>query len=1062
MNLAEVIDPRNNVILMASAGTGKTFCLALRVISILLKEGNAPVKLYDSEGVKQTGFFQAESAHRIVCLTFTNKATAEMNNRIRKFLRGLVLYGSGELEEQHKQEIEGIFNLISAAIGLSVQEAAERAKAAEERIFKNPDILRIQTIDSFLSKILKQFPFEAGVRPDYTVLSGSALKKLEENAFSEGFGSRNHNEYLSLFDQYLSAFNQNRLGFIDRLRDIVSKLCDNITAYEYIIKNKRSLKELESLIVEAGEINGRGRAIVKKLLELINTEHPKLQDKRRYTAFALFSEFADGKGTAEEAFDIICKLDPKNVIKIYSIRDESAYIGCWKELEELITIRISLKSMIFLEFAKHLTGEVYDRMESEKALRSLLTYNDVQRKVYDLFNRTVSPLDNAHLYFRLDGRVSHLLVDEFQDTSHLQWEVLAPIAAEIMAGMGSEDKLGSFFCVGDQKQSLYRFRGAAPGFMNFIAERYKDWLKKEDLDKNRRSDRELVEFANELFMQADSFIGGEDTRTRFNYIPQTAHSGEDGYVRYEASNGKNRYDFTLEAVYELLSHNFAPKDIAILTPKWREGEKARAFLEENGVPAAVLREDVLSQRAAYQVIKGIVAYMHYGDDFSLYSFLYANPALGDCSEKFFRRSKANLNAQLAKSTGESIYKRIISLKGRFNITDRFPDSSLQEITALMDIIAQELASIINPLEFLEKFEELAEEAKLPADKPLNSYMNGSVSICTINHAKGLEFPAVILFDVNQKTVQTDAYFTCYEEDSPFASEIYKRHNLKDRNYAAEYYKVALQNEDCFVRLDVINKLYVAVTRAKHALYLFAEPNMGDTLDAHITKVFPASFRRGKLPEAAAGEMPPMEKGLETSALTKRMLYFSKYMLSAVKNPSELSAHPALAKFIHDRKEQESAEETPDSDLYATRDYGLLFHNAVFSLEDFTPVSVARAEAKAWKNYGGYMPVEDRLRLEKDLTLLTADKRFQRLIKERIVYREKALFYDNKLLVPDLYARGETDINLIDFKTSSPATHREEEYIKQIEVYKKALSAYYNLPVNGYLFYINYGVVVQSV
>ncbi|MDR2105321.1 MAG: UvrD-helicase domain-containing protein, partial [Deferribacteraceae bacterium] len=997
MNLIEVIDPRKNLILMASAGTGKTFCLALRVLTILLQKPFIDMELFDPEGLKTADVSKIESARRIICLTFTRKATAEMDKRIRRFLRGLVLYGSEELEEQYKQEIEDVFVLVSDALGgLDLQETTMRAKAAEERIFKNPDTLRIQTIDSFLSKILKQFPFEAGVHPDYTLLSEHALKKLEKSAFSEGFGSGGNERLITLFERYIAAFNFNRFYFIKRLQEFVTDLCNDITLYRDVINTRRSIKELEYLTDDCETFEEAFRIHIKQMLNLINTASPKQKDEKRYSAFSLFSKFVDGKLPIEEALSHVDKLKPLKVNALYPITDAALYNKHWQDVKELTANYISLKSELFLEFAKQLAGTVYDRLEAQKSRYSFLTYNDVHRKVYELFKRSEYPAENSHLYFRLDGKPTHLLVDEFQDTSHIQWEVLAPIAEEIMAGLGSEDKLGSFFCVGDQKQSLYRFRGAVPGFMNIIALRYKDWLNKEDLDKNRRSDRELVAFANELFREADDFIGGEG-ELRFNYIPQSAHSTELGFVRYMAGKANKRWEFMLEAVYELLAHNFAPKDIAILVPKWKKGETAKAILEENGIPASILKEEVLSQRAAYRVIKGLVSYMYYGDDFSLYTFLYTPPALGDYSEKFFGRAKASLNAMLAKSAEEAVYKRLLMLKGRFSIMDRLSESSLQEFTALMDIIAEQLPNIINPLEFLEKFEALAEEAALPPEKPQTSYMDGSVCICTINYAKGLEFPAVVLPDMEQKSSAADPTFNSQDISSPFVKDIHLLHSRERLKYTDEGYKSALEREECLIRFDIINKLYVAVTRAEHVLYLFAETGREGYLDTYITKVFPESFQKGRLAELEVAPPAFAEKGREGGALTKRLLYFSKYILSAVKNPIELSTQPILAKFIHERKE-ESVELYSDSDIYTTRDYGIAFHNAVFNLENFNVASAARAADIAWRNYGGYLEAGEKARLMQDLTILLANSDFQTFIKDRLIYREKALFYDNKLLV----------------------------------------------------------------
>jgi ATP-dependent exoDNAse (exonuclease V) beta subunit len=1067
MNLSEIVNPQNNVLLMASAGTGKTFNLALRAVAILLQGTAADVQFFDPEGLNEADTMRLETARRIVCLTFTRKATAEMNSRIRKFLRGLVLFASGTLDGERREEIAEVYNIISQSLGgISPQETAARAKAAEDRIFRDPNTLRIQTIDSFLGGILRLFPFEAGVRPDYSIAQNSLYEQMRRAAFAEGFAGRNRREdYTSFFDRYITLYEKHKsFGFIYDLEKFVKKLCDNIKEYEEIFKNRLSDGEVRGMLEDAESIEKALPIAARELFELINIDNPKKKDVRRYGHIPRVKKFLTGHAETEDVIDALYKLEPAETFKIYPFRDEEGYIQRWQRLKELMCMRAELKSALYLEFAKHLTGTVYDRLEAQKSRRTLFSYSDILHKVFDLFHRDEFPLDGQHLYFRLDGKISHLLIDEFQDTSYLQWEVLAPMAEEAMAGVGFGDKLGSFFCVGDQKQSLYRFRGAIPGFMGLVEAKYAGKLKREDLDKNHRSDKEIVAFANELFKGADLFIDGGE-RLKFDYIPQTAHSAMEGLVAYTVCDRKNRLELMLDAVYELLSHNFAPRDIAILTHTWNKGWEAREYLESRGIPAAIFNEETLAQKASYSIVKGLVTYMRYGDDFSLYQFLYTPPALGECSDVFFSRAKKILAAQLAKSAGAPVYKRIIALKGRFNIVDRLSPKTAEELAVLMDIIAQKLSDIINPLEFLEKFEILAEDTKLSADKA-PTYMKGSVSICTINHAKGLEFPAVILFDMNQKTTPRSDYFihSSFSSSSLSATDIYLRTPHAVPEYiVSQRYKSAFEEESRLVKFDEINKLYVAVTRARHALYLFAERTDGNTLDAYITKVFPESFRRGALADFGNVTLSLPKAGREKSAGAQRILHFSKYILSRVKNSAELSSHPALAKFIHDRKEQEAAEDTVETETYAARDYGILLHSALFNLADFTEASASAATAKAWQNIGGYMDSHERSRLEQDVLLLLANAQFQELIKERAIYREKALFYDNKLLVADLYARGALDINLVDFKTSAPEGEREADYINQINIYKKALNSYYNLPVNGFIVYINEGkITLKSV
>jgi ATP-dependent exoDNAse (exonuclease V) beta subunit len=677
-------------------------------------------------------------------------------------------------------------------------------------------------------------------------------------------------------------------------------------------------------------------------------------------------------------------------------------------------------------------------------------------------------------------------MDEFQDTSLVQWDILRPIAEEAMGGKSTEDTSGSFFCVGDSKQAIYRFRGTTPGFMGRVSEYYGDRLLNADLDINRRSDKNIVEFNNKLFSDADSYV--KEPSLPFNFLPQKASSNNDGFVKVSIIEGELEPERTQmrkklleDAVLELLANGFKADDIAIIVSRKEKGREAMRFLKSKGINATAVFSESLSAKNSFRIISALVMYMYSRLDFYLIEFLFTYPSVLPLDRIHDDAEIARYRTLLIKHfndvSSDTVFSGIFSLKRELSLKNRL--SGELEYNTLFDIISGKLAGEYNPIAFLDKFKKEAALAK--TDVSVRSE-NSPIPVFTVHGVKGLQFPAVILYRVREGFLpgNQENIFLKYDKESSLinisgdlAIRGISRHYTQ---YAPADYSETLAGNEAFIRYEKINLLYVAATRACNALYIFVDPSIraqdGENTESYIAKHYPESMSIGVLPvieskrkskPAALGLSPALrdilrltgaalKAGGEASAAFEKKLGKEFSAGTFAELADRAKRHIKACGTVTVKRE------TAFQEPFAARSYGLLFHAAVSALSDFKPEFIQKAVSKGWKDYGAYLTEADRVAVINDLQILLNNEEVMGLIRGRKLFREKPTDLRGRVVIPDLYAVGEEDINLLDFKTSSPNNKRTHEYEEQLSEYSAALKTLYPLPVTSYLIFIHAGRV----
>jgi len=441
--------------------------------------------------------------------------------------------------------------------------------------------------------------------------------------------------------------------------------------------------------------------------------------------------------------------------------------------------------------------------EELKQKRNIVTFHDMEILVHNLFQKRI---DRDYFYFRLDGRVKHLLIDEFQDISVIQWKILEPLVEEITSGIGTKEEKGSLFYVGDTKQSIYRFRGGEPELFHHVEKRFKGKIKTISLDKNYRSSKKIVNFVNNLFIHLFD-----------DYTPQEAVIDEEGYVEVEKYETKEEViNQTVGKAEELIKSG---KEVAILTRTTKMINEICKVFDEQNIPYVAEGKLFLLDAPEIRNIINALYFLSQPDEYYKH---------GLCTEKIeFLAPNVNripLSALILK----------ILEKAKKPVTDN--------IAMLLDIAADYERE--NPpllFSFLQYLEENRERFHIqhPEQKK-------TIKLLTIHRAKGLEFDTVILPETDFSlglNPRKNKFIFSYDDSFTFRG-IYRIHTRKDREKSPHLREIfEEENKRCIQ--EELNILYVALTRAKYELYIFGYGKKGITWFNEIKKHTSIPFKEGK-------------------------------------------------------------------------------------------------------------------------------------------------------------------------------------------------------------------------
>ncbi len=685
----------------ASAGSGKTFNLVVRYLSLL---------------------FMGEEVETITALTFTNKAANEMRTRVVETLQALEK--RGELSE------------IAKVSGLNEDEILANRDKVLWKLLRSD--MKISTIDTFFGSILRKFALNAGIMPTFTASNAHHEVKFLKRFLHE----------VEIAGEIATLTNLSQLSS-KRLEDVFTLLATLYAKH----------KEFEVLTLPQFSVTfdpiAQAMGYSHELSELLLSK--PLSDRSRKTMI-----IEDYEDLLKKTWIFKPSLEYWDFKKIFEPKMDELL----QKIQEAIRIQMQHREAELLSALNRIL-KIY--IKSRHALivqNNELTFDDITLMVHDLLR---GKLESEFLYFRLDSAMKHLLLDEFQDTSVIQFDILRPLIEEIAAGVGVNEG-GSFFFVGDVKQSIYRFRGGVSALFYQVAEYFDVQVRA--LEVNYRSRAQVVEFVNRVFCS-----------TMERYISQSSPSHKQGGL-VEVYLTEEPLTLLIKQIEALRHAGVNEDDIAILCGTNSDATRAQEVLEEQGIHVVSEATSRLIHQRSVRATIEYLRYCYFGNE-------------------IYRQNCAALlgGASIERTLIVDVQTQCVEFILKHSIGDKSALLFVEKLSQYADIEAV-----------------IFEIDRLEASSP-QSDLHG-IRIMTVHKSKGLEFEHVIVLDrLGQMKSRND--FIMYEYDGINLERMFIR--TKGREELDDVYKNALEKEKKLEKSDQLNALYVALTRAVQSLTIIAKP-----------------------------------------------------------------------------------------------------------------------------------------------------------------------------------------------------------------------------------------------
>ncbi|GAA8521654.1 RecB-like helicase [Helicobacter pylori] len=898
---------RQCMALKASAGSGKTFALSVRFLALLFKGANPS---------------------EILTLTFTKKATAEMKERILDYLKILQkenLESEKEKSQNILKELEEKYHLDPSLVRNSAQKIYQRFLNAE---------IRISTIDAFFQSILRKFCWFVGLSANFEVNEDTEAHQRQLNeGFLSALNSEQLEELSAFIVQCLSYESYTSDSILERLRFLKNKLyLFDPNKREPAFDEKGFLEKLRSLNNQIQSIetaSDKAKEAIKcdSFRGFLNSSLTWLKKKSEYQSFKkLKSEIPTLESECEEI---------ENDLKRYYEAKETA---------------------IFKKFPKFI--QLYDNATSKI---QALDFDAIKDKVHVLLNG-YEEMPAEFFYFRLDSKIAHILIDEFQDTSLNDYKILAPFIDEIKAGIGQAKWHRSVFFVGDVKQSIYAFRGSFSSLFESVS---KDFYH-DNLEFNHRSAPLIINYVNTIFKKAYQNSPTAYLEQKYPKASNNKHVTE-GYVKVSlvADEKELLLEQILQEAQNLLDYRIDPKDITILCATNKDALEIKNYLQErlSAIRPSTESSARLSQLVESKIIKNALEY-----------------ALAEEPYKpFYKHSVLKLAGYL--------HDDAIALPG-FNPKKESVAGFVWKIMEQFKLYGEPAQSCLelaigceDANDFLEKLEA----------KEIASFNPKGAQIMTIHKSKGMQFPYVIMCERLGKPNSSHANQFLEEYNGAELARLYYR--MKNREVVDKDYARALNKEEAAKDHEEINVYYVAFTRAELGLIVVAKDKKESKKESKKEKM----REQLDLVSLEEGEITPV--------------------ISPQKEP--LIASVVIKPHAYGEQVQE-IEEEPDSDYEKNNDqeainFGIALHKG---LEYQYAYNIPKQSVLEYLNYHHGFYGLDYQALEESLELFENDAEIQALFKNHALKGEAAFLFQGVVSRIDvlLWDRGQ-NLYVLDYKSS---------------------------------------------
>ena len=823
----------------SSAGSGKTYTLVKEYLKLLIQD-------------------KSDNRYRhILAITFTNKAAAEMKERVLNALK--------EIGAEGDLKGTSFFLLQDIKSDLGYEEEAIRLKcsAVLTSMLHNYSDIGIGTIDKFVHKIVRTFaydlqlPVNFAVELDAEFLLHSAIDKLMSRigtdveltkaliAFTERKAdeekSWNIENDLKLFsfdllkeqnEVYLEQLKMLSLADFSSIQNHLSNVINSFEKHLAEIGDK-ALKVIKAENIDPADFaGGEGRGIGKFFTYLSEKRTEKYQPSA-----TLLSNIANDKWLAAKPSN-----HGKSAIPACKSVLRSLFFDAQKHIDSGLKQYLLYVELSRNIYAVSILNELEKNIQEIKRENNLVHISEFGKRIAAIVVNEPVPF----IYERIGERYKNYLIDEFQDTSSVQWQNFLPLIENSLAT--NEFNM----IVGDGKQAIYRWRGGEVEQFTKLPEVYakhknelllqreyalkRNFVEKQ-LEFNRRSKREIVEFNNSFFesiTQSHEFPEllkpiYENLKQKFNESNQGGAVSFHFFISDDAGLDQSQQakQEVLKAIHNLLKNGYRLADIALLTRKNREAVEISKFLLESGINVVSKESLLLTNSPSVSFILNCLRYLNDSDDLvsraAMMEFLLARANASESKDlnqyfaepnSMFSWIKDNYNLwddMLLRNL--SLYELAEELLRIFNLTNEADPY----LVFLLDAIHQYSSKNNNSrADFLEWWERKKHSLSIQIPDGINA-----VNVLTIHKSKGLEFPVVIIPYANwTSSVNNESIWVELNDETvpglksallPLSAR------LMDTDFAKVY-----EDEKAKQTVDDLNLLYVAFTRAVDALHVFSD------------------------------------------------------------------------------------------------------------------------------------------------------------------------------------------------------------------------------------------------
>jgi len=810
MRLKSIL-PQYSSFVSASAGSGKTKTLIDRLVNLLLT---------------------SVKPNKILCLAFTKAAAAEILSRINQKLSYFAICSQEQLIKELK-------DLGYAEVTIEIE---QRARILFVEFLDETEPLNIQTIHSFAQSLLMRFPFEAGVNFNFNLLSESQIASYADQA---------KNILLSFIQDYDSADKALKyLSWHIKEYSLKELLLEIIASREKLDNYFDSHNNIEDLIeeeIDEDNIISNFIAGISLNNKVINPLYNGSKtDIKRANALLEFIEFPDDVKImlVNKYFDCFLTKTGENLKSIITKKLGEYEPNLKHELEQeqqrvyefsqnLKVIKAKNLTRNFLILSYHIR-EIYIRLKNQS---NSLDYDDLISLTKKLLNNSEY---SEWISYKLDGGIDHVLLDEAQDTSAIQWQIINKITEEFFY---QDEKLRSFFVVGDAKQSIFSFQGAEPELFNQMSDYLPPEVVRVSLNKSYRSGRIILELVDDIFNDPHikPLVTGIEP-----VIKHHAHKDLEGKVEiwpliieeklledkdwglpsdFVYKDNISSEDKLAENIVEYIKSEISdPGDVLILTRR-RTGfvNSLIKKLKAKNIPVNGLdRLKLLEHRAILDLVALINFILYPLDDFNL-AIVLKSPIIDmsepDLLELCYNRESSLwealqdrdlLQELIDLSKEKSLFEYFFNIFEYKDIRSNFEQSFGVEVNdvldSFLDLVVQFEAENISSLQL---FLNYLNSNKTEVKRDL-SQSKGQVRVMTVHGAKGLQAKTVILADTTSLPYNSDSIIWLNEQNLvwPGREKYYSKTAIeaKAAKLAKEY-------------AEYLRLLYVALTRAEENLII---------------------------------------------------------------------------------------------------------------------------------------------------------------------------------------------------------------------------------------------------